>query len=732
MDLGASIEAEIAAENYPCLICHNEIGPESPIWSCRACWRVYNVGCIKSWARKSATPQGQWKCPHCSHIYTQKARISWRCWCGKVASPSPEALQAPHSCGQTCGARLSCPHPCTRTCHAGPHEECTAMGPAVKCWCGKQSIRTFCSQTPYGGFGCSNPCERTRKCGHACHRKCHRGKCGPCKVKVKVVCWCGRESKTVPCSKADTARSCNRICGSLLDCGIHHCEKECHSQELHHCSLSPTPGESCPCGKHTAASILGRPRLSCTESIPTCLEICGKLLACGHTCKAKCHNGECPQCATISRVECRCSHRHFDVSCGSPVPKCNTKCRQLLSCGRHRCPTKCCPLARHITNSPALIPEPGTLALHDCTRICSRQLDCGHTCLQPCHPGRCRPCGAASMDDYVCPCGETVVLAPLPCGFKPPKCIVPCRRQRACGHAPLHSCHEDSCPPCHAVDRVNCRCGQTTLLRRCGSTEPRICQEPCKALLECGHPCDILCCTEHAATIAQGAESAVSAAEVVSCDRVCSRELPCGHKCNQKCHPGFECNPCVKPLIARCPCASMLLQYECGEKMEIGCNDECERLGPSHSLIQAYILDKAWTAKIESTIREFVSGNKHTLRFKPMRRSQRRVVHMIAQFCGLDSSSIDPGALRSVEVYRTPDARVPQVTLALAAQATHEAARRRPPLWMLKVTEALPETVTSKDSDGWMQVHSVAPTSAMATRLYKPAIETGSIYDVLN
>lgn len=47
------------------------------------------------------------------------------------------------------------------------------------------------------------------------------------------------------------------------------------------CSLSPKKKEYCPCGRTLIAELGKVTRTSCTDPIPTCKNVCGKVLACG-------------------------------------------------------------------------------------------------------------------------------------------------------------------------------------------------------------------------------------------------------------------------------------------------------------------------------------------------------------------------------------------------------------------------------------------------------------------
>jgi transcriptional repressor NF-X1 len=98
-----------------------------------------------------------------------------------------------------------------------------------------------------------------------------------------------------------------------FDCGEHQCQKDCHPQDLDpaHCPLSPDVVLTCPCTKHTVQEILGHPRETCTDPIPTCKDLCSKMLPCGHFCKQSCHTGTCWPCLEKVTVPCMCGYNQI-------------------------------------------------------------------------------------------------------------------------------------------------------------------------------------------------------------------------------------------------------------------------------------------------------------------------------------------------------------------------------------------------------------------------------------
>ena len=110
------------------------------------------------------------------------------------------------------------------------------------CHCEKVSKPVRCSQA---NFSCGKLCGKRLACGHRCPHKCHPGTCPECMLTATVNCHCGAETQTLLCSQRDLR--CDRVCGKVLACGRHKCEKVCHDGS---CGGCPMEGlRLCPCGK---------------------------------------------------------------------------------------------------------------------------------------------------------------------------------------------------------------------------------------------------------------------------------------------------------------------------------------------------------------------------------------------------------------------------------------------------------------------------------------------------
>ena len=647
-DIAARTHEDIVNGVYECPICTNEVIPSSRVWSCKTCWTVFHLSCIRKWSTNEVSTQAQqavedhilqnhrrWRCPGCN-LPKDVLPSNYTCWCEKEGDPKPTSGIPPHSCGQTCGkTRLlpkKCPHPCDLPCHAGPCPACTHMGPIQSCFCGKQSTSRRCTDTDYeSGWSCGEVCGDQMPCGdHVCLRPCHEGLCGNCEVLVDCRCYCGKvEQAVVCCERYDWRESrletdgksetwngtfdCGNRCQRDFDCGKHQCEKACHPQDMEvpHCPRSPDTVSHCPCGKSLLDNITESPRTSCEDQIPNCDKQCLKILACGHTCQQVCHSDVCMPCLCVVEIGCRCGRTHSKTIChqgSDEIPQCMRSCRATLNCGRHECGERCCPGERKAGDRQATkrklkplgmarIIDEDIEAEHICTRSCGRMLKCGnHTCLDLCHKGACGSCREAVFEEITCHCGKTVLQPPLPCGTVPPLCRFDCNRPKRCGHPRIpHNCHgqEEKCPKCPFLSQKPCLCGKKTLKNQpCFLTEVR-CGEVCGAKLKCGsHLCRQPC---HRPGECEDNRTACSQA----CGKV---KKVCGHPCEEPCHAPSTCreeNPCQNKMFITCECQHLKQEVKCNaskhgdgnSRKGLTCDDDCARLARNHKLAQALNID---------------------------------------------------------------------------------------------------------------------------------------------
>ena len=643
-DIATRTHEDIANGQYECVICTNEVLSNSKIWTCKTCWSVVHLSCVKKWSKNEVSthqqraseigelpPPRQWRCPGCN-LPKVDAPSNYTCWCEKEIEPHSVVGLPPHSCGQTCSKPRAghCPHPCELICHAGPCPPCGHMGPSLSCFCGKEASSKRCLDTNYdSGWSCGQICGDVLPCGeHICQRSCHEGLCGSCEVLIESRCYCGRVEKPLPCSERDEEREsqlgqdlwtgsfdCGAECRRPFDCGKpdHFCESTCHVQDPlpAHCPLSPDVVKSCPCGRTPLEILLPDPRTSCSDPIPHCQDKCEKELSCGHLCQEICHEGECRPCFQRTQITCRCGRTISNSLCHQGTeepPSCTRICRSTLNCGRHECGERCCPGEKKATERQASkrgklragrVADENFEAEHICLKMCGRPLKCGnHTCQELCHRGPCSSCLEAVFEEISCSCGRTVLQPPQPCGTLPPACVFDCTRRRNCGHPQVkHQCHEDteSCPKCPFLVEKTCICGKKTLKNQpCWFTEVR-CGLTCGKRLKCGiHMCQKLC---HRPGQCEDA--------IAPCTQLCGRsKTVCEHTCSDPCHAPYPCKevtPCQAKTFITCSCQNQKQAVKClaskssegNSKKTLDCNDECLKLQRNAKLAAALNIDPA-------------------------------------------------------------------------------------------------------------------------------------------
>ena len=181
-DIATRTHEDIANGIYECPICTNEVDRNSKVWSCKTCWTVFHLSCIKKWSTNEGSTQAQrrnengdlppprqWRCPGCN-LPKDVLPSTYMCWCAKETDPQKISGIPPHSCGQTCSRdRIlprKCIHPCGEICHSGPCAPCSFMGPSQACFCGKKSISRRCVDTNYeAGWSCTEVCGDLLPCG---------------------------------------------------------------------------------------------------------------------------------------------------------------------------------------------------------------------------------------------------------------------------------------------------------------------------------------------------------------------------------------------------------------------------------------------------------------------------------------------------------------------------------------------------------------------------------------
>ena len=637
--LGEEIAGSLLAGTYECAICVDHVTSTDPVWACDTCYGIVHIECLRSWIHHGAD-NGAWRCPKCQKSYaTRPQDLTYTCFCKKTVRPATLSFSTPHTCEAVCGRvrrGTPCPHPCASVCHPGPCPPCPVVTPPKPCFCGKTTYVSACDSVEKG-HSCGQVCGATLSCGnHTCEQDCHNGPCAPCPVTYPQSCFCGSvRDEDRPCKKgvevADEAAagddagspqtfSCMGQCPKTLLCGKHPCTLPCHAGDCPVCHLLPSEVVACACGKTKVEALKTQPgaqvpeRVSCTDPLPTCGAVCGKPQDCGkpgHRCVQPCHNGDCPPCVQPTAVPCRCGSRSATLTCadsrkpeGTTVPTCKlgeakkkddfdifagsgkkkkgggggvktpatvtlpfvceSRCTAKRTCGKHACSTVCCP-------------ERGNV--HLCSVKCGKPLPCGqHRCEQSCHTGRCPDCLRGGFDELACRCGATVIMPPIPCGTAPPTCRFPCVVPRECGHATGHNCHTDTkCPPCVAMEQKLCASHKAPCpwLSPCYMKDV-VCKNKCLKQL-CSnekHRCQRQC---HAGPCSE-------------CKSKCHKRLPgCGHNCTANCHEG-ACPPCTTTTVVFCRCSIATQKVACKDGhagARAPCGEACRQVSvklnePSH------------------------------------------------------------------------------------------------------------------------------------------------------
>lgn len=100
-----------------------------------------------------------------------------------------------------------------------------------------------------------------------------------------AVCYCGNHTREITCGSDGVYSlnySCQNSCGKPLVCGNHSCEQLCHDGPCNPCKTAPEMVTTCNCGKVSLVLLKDNPpRTSCTDSIPSCGQVCGKVIDCG-------------------------------------------------------------------------------------------------------------------------------------------------------------------------------------------------------------------------------------------------------------------------------------------------------------------------------------------------------------------------------------------------------------------------------------------------------------------
>ncbi|KAF9093273.1 hypothetical protein BGX23_003500 [Mortierella sp. AD031] len=260
-----------------------------------------------------------------------------------------------------------------------------------------------------------------------------------------------------------------------------------------------------------------------------CTIACGRNMPCGHVCPLSCHPDDeahllvkcfqpCPRLHSVCRHACPKTCGEKCGLCMEIMPPMVLTCGHILEepcCWQKQDPSKVICTVMVTRKLPFCEHEQQMHCSKDprqvmCKKSCNGRLECGHTCLRPCH-------GCQESSSPVAKRPKDVPDKEIPRTVHG-VCSVKCGRTNFCGHGCSAKCHgKEPCPPCEqtcAVVCVHSKCHQpcdvacAACCERCIWTCPH--QGECN--MPCGAPCDRL-----------------------PCNKRCDKNLSCGHQCPSVC-----------------------------------------------------------------------------------------------------------------------------------------------------------------------------------------------------
>ena len=609
-ELTQNLINDLKKNKISCMICELQIKKDQSIWSCNICYSILHLNCVNEWIKKNnpnfndkskdENSKLSWTCPHCKSLYENNKLPLYNCYCGKYYEAVKEKNKyldtdlIPHGCGLLCREKI-CPHIkfCPIPCHPGPHVQCKEQN-KICCYCGKNSKIVPCSYESESDFCCNQICGKQLNCGkknHVCKAVCHTGTCEKYLKKGKCYeCIAENRNKLYEFLKNSVEKKLNQEC---YEAG--------HLTHFASCLTAYIFNGELPCKEHTVA-----------VKTDQCLKLLLRLFEVSGNCLLENLKKFIPICDKIVENSCNCRSKKTSAICfklnypedildflgvvrENPIEKCNRVCKTLKNCGIHKCDRICCNL-RNVKIRNYSIQDPN--GYHLCFKICGKPLSCGrHNCENYCHKGNCKPCAYIIHEGEIkCTCGKTVKKAPFLCGTKL-ECEYPCSIQRKCGHPCPLKCHEGPCPSCDIPVEKKCRCGKETFKNiKCGDTKILICNNICDCILPCGvHFCQLKCHIHDE-----------EYDKNYICNMICQRQLlKCEHLCKEKCHGESECNEykCDEQIFWFCKCKVNKKTVICGEfkknkeefKKEhkdeeyvLPCNEECIRYERLKSINEAF------------------------------------------------------------------------------------------------------------------------------------------------
>ena len=596
-ELTLNLINDLQKNKISCMICELPIKKDQSIWSCNICYSIIHLNCVNEWIKKNnpnfnekskdENSKLSWTCPHCKSLYEDNKLPVYNCYCGKYYEAVKENNKhldtnlVPHGCGLFCKEKI-CPHikSCPIPCHPGPHVQCKEQT-KIFCYCGKKSKTVPCSFESETDFCCNEICGKQLNCGkknHVCKAICHTGSC------EKFL----KNGKCYEC----IAENRNKLYEFLKNSVEKKLNQECYEAEhLTHfasCLTAYIFNGELPCKEHSVPVKTDQ----CLKLLLRLFEISGNGLL---------ENLKkfIPICDKEVENSCSCHSKKVKVICfklnypedildflgvvrENPIEKCNRVCKTTKNCGIHKCDRVCCSL-RNVKIRNYSLQDPN--GYHLCFKICGKPLECGrHHCENYCHKGNCKPCAYIIHEgELKCTCGKTTKKAPYICGTKL-ECQFPCSIKRPCGHPCPLTCHKGECPACKVLVEKKCRCGKDKFKNiKCGDNKILICNNICDCILPCGvHFCQLKCHMHDE-----------EYDKKYICNMICQRQLlKCDHLCKAMCHGESPCDEykCDEKIFWYCKCKTNKKSVICGEFKKnkedfekehkdeeyiLPCNEEC-------------------------------------------------------------------------------------------------------------------------------------------------------------
>ncbi|CAF0842233.1 unnamed protein product [Adineta steineri] len=264
--------------------CHNGLCPpcdKQSILQCRCGQSSKSTSCIE------AAQYDPIRNPFCCERRCNKKKLCLKHRCNELCCDRDI-----HVCEIVCGKPLNCGvHQCEELCHKGFCRKCPVNSyDELTCHCGQTILQPpiACGTQPPA---CNYKCNRPHTCDHPVYHSCHNeSECPPCTHLVSKMCV-GEHTlrNSVPCHLKEVL--CGQPCGKPLPCGVHTCQRACHSGP---CQLVDQ---------------------KCTQRCTI------KRRECGHPCNATCHGHEpCPvktTCRETIKSRCPCGRLVKDIVCNA-------------------------------------------------------------------------------------------------------------------------------------------------------------------------------------------------------------------------------------------------------------------------------------------------------------------------------------------------------------------------------------------------------------------------------